>query len=178
MKTEKEMVRFLMGEGYTASEVAEAVDYLKENNYINDENYVRMYYMSCRENNWGEYKILYELENKGVPKSTAEMIIDDYKESEDYEGLKDDNAYALRVGMKMAKNQISEGKIMDQQFFGKVGRRLTNLGYRKNTVYYVISKLKPGSSGGGIGIEELPKDVSEMLAKIKLAQEQLENIKA
>ena len=44
-----------------------------------------------------------------------------------------------------------------------------------NTVYYVISKLKPGSSGGGIGIEELPKDVSEMLAKIKLAQEQLEN---
>lgn len=174
MKTEKEMVGILLGDGYTPAEVDEAVAYLKEYSYIDDERYVKSFYMSGRDKNWSEFKIFHELSEKGIPKEKAEVLIDDYKASVEYEGLKDDNAYALRLGIKMANHHISEGKIMDEKFFGKVGRRLVDLGYRKSTVYYVIDKLRPGNHGG-FALDETPADMAEMLAKIKLAQEKLEN---
>ena len=41
----------------------------------------------------------------------------------------DDRETALRVGMKMASEQLNRSRSIDDAFLGKVGRRLTTLGY-------------------------------------------------
>jgi len=175
MKTESEMSGFLREAGYSHEEISEAMDELREMNYLNDKRYVREYYRYGREKFLAENRIVVELQRKGIDKEISEIEIDDYKDSSEFHGPKDDNSYALKVGIKMANNHLEEGKLMDENFFGRVGRRLTGLGYRERTVYYVLDRLRHGGHQSSNEMEGLELDEQVMLKKIELMQEELEN---
>ena len=166
MFTEKEMRDALKKEEYEPEEIDETIEALKRLEYIDDKKYIVEYFKSGRKKYWSQYKISYELEQKGINPEMTKSVIEDYKSSDEFEGPYEDRIVALKLGIIMAKDQISEGKSLDDKFFGKVGRRLMGLGHTKRTVYYVIDKLRnPG------GIANVIQEDIEELVRIKKEKE-------
>ena len=80
-KTEKEMQNKLIEKGYDSESVGIAINFLKEYNFINDNNYVKMY-IKDRISTQGKQKIKYSLIRKGISDDIIEEFLEDI-ESED-----------------------------------------------------------------------------------------------
>lgn len=158
MYTEREMRKTLQNEEYEPEEIDETIDSLKRLSYIDDKKYAIEYFESARKKYWSDYRTILELEKKGIDAETSKEIINEHKKSEDFDGPEDDKIVALKVGYKMARDQIDQGHSLDDKFFGKLGRRLTTLGHSKRTVYYVFDKLR-GSGGIANALEEEEKEL-------------------
>lgn len=143
MRTEKEIRAHLRSLDFSTEDVNETVDFLKEYNYLNDERYCRQYYTYARPKGKALYRIIKELEQKGIPASISRAVFEDMEaEPESGEGVVSDRDAAMEVGLKMARQQYASGKEYDQKFLARVGRRLAGLGYDSSTCYYVMNKLK------------------------------------
>ncbi len=152
------MRKTLQNEEYEPEEIDETIDSLKRLSYIDDKKYAIEYFESARKKYWSDYRTILELEKKGIDAETSKEIINEHKQSEDFDGPEDDKIVALKVGYKMARDQIDQGHSLDDKFFGKLGRKLTNLGHSKRTVYYVFDKLR-GSGGIANALEEEEKEL-------------------
>lgn len=182
MFTEKEMRDLLHKEEYDPEEIDKTLESLIRLEYIDDEKYIEEYFKSGRKKSWANYKIEYELEKKGIDSEKTRQVIENYKSSDEFEGPYDDKIVALKLGISMAKDQINEGKSLDDKFFGRLGRRLLSLGHTKRTVYYVVDKLK---SKGGIAaaieedkeeLERIKKERERGLYQYLVKQKEIESI--
>ena len=142
-RTEKEIRDHLRSLDFTTEDVNDAVDFLREYNYINDERYCRQYYAYARPKGKALYRIIRELEQKGIPAHVARHALDDMEAEPEFgEEVISDRDAALEVGFKMARQQEASGKDFDQKFLARIGRRLAGLGYDSSTCYYVMNKVK------------------------------------
>ncbi|MBQ4650607.1 MAG: regulatory protein RecX [Firmicutes bacterium] len=142
-RTEKEIRDHLRSLDFSTEDVNDAVDFLREYNYINDERYCRQYYAYARPKGKALYRIIRELEQKGIPAHVARTALEDMEAEPEFgEEVISDRDAALEVGFKMARQQSASGKDFDQKFLARIGRRLAGLGYDSSTCYYVMNKVK------------------------------------
>ena len=78
MYTEKELYRKLSARGYTDDVCQTVIDRLKEYNYINDEEYVRLY-IEEKKGQYGEFKIRQKLYEKGISRETVDNEMSDFE---------------------------------------------------------------------------------------------------
>ena len=141
-RTEKEVLDFLCGKGCTAEEAAQITHEFSEWGYIDDKKYCRRYFEYGRSKGKATARIIRELAQKGISSDKAREVLSDMKNNDHESSLTDDRDTALTVGMKMAANQADMGKLIDDKFLARVGRRLAGLGYDSSTCYYVIGRVR------------------------------------
>ena len=136
LRTEKEIQDHLKSLDFSEEDVNSALAFLKEYNYIDDSEYCRHFYAASRQKGWAKYRIIRELEQRGIATAFAKAVFEDL-DDEAY----DDREAALKIGLKMARQQGRE-ICCDRKFLARVGRRLAGLGYSSDICYYVMSKVK------------------------------------
>ncbi|MBR1736566.1 MAG: regulatory protein RecX [Firmicutes bacterium] len=78
-KTKKELKERLLKEDYPEDIIQRVTDLLEKYGYIDDEAYARAYIQDkFNLKGYGRKKLQYELYMKGIPKDTAEKIIDEF----------------------------------------------------------------------------------------------------
>ena len=145
MRTESELRKSLIELGYSEDEILSVMEELKSYGYIDDDRYIREFYRSSRRKSWSRNRIIRALSEKGVSRSKASDVIDEFENSEEFEDMgliSDDRAQALELGQDLLRKHINSGKAADDKFWGKVGRRLMTLGYDQGCCYYVIKRLR------------------------------------
>lgn len=153
IKTEGQVMDYLKRKEFSADEIQEAVDMLREYSYVDDRKYCCDYYMQgCRKGR-GRRRIEQELERKKISRNVIKESLDSFL-SEDNPDLGQvleetgtEKERALDIGKKMLKEQLQAGKPVDKAFFAKIGRRLTSMGYDGETIYSVIGFVMKGNRG-------------------------------
>lgn len=131
-RTQWEVRKYLKQKEYDTSEIDDAVEQLLEYGYLDDLEYCRSYIRVAAEKGKGQKKIRQELEARGIGRETMEEAFPEL----------DEKKRALEVAVKMARQQLSEGKALDEKFLARAARRLAGLGYTTDVIYFVIGKLR------------------------------------
>ncbi len=114
-------------------------------------------------------RIRHELANKGIDADIIEEVKDEIEQARDeyaavqvaaagdagefdangeFGGLTeelpelDDATVARSVAQKMAKNQLADGKELDEKFMARLARRLAGLGYTSSVIYGVSKEIR------------------------------------
>ena len=125
-----EMRTHLKSKGYEDAEIREVIADFTDYGYLDDEDYCRQYIKYAFSKGKGPLRVKQELAEKGIDRETVTFAL------EDYEAEESDLDRALKQARKTA-----DGKPMDEKMKGRVGRRLTSLGYSMDIVYKVIEIL-------------------------------------
>lgn len=146
-RTEKEIRDYLKKKEYSLSQIDDAIVKLQEYQYLDDVAYGISFIRQGAERGWGKNKIDQKLMEKGVSRGDcqdawAELEDREADGGEDSASLFDEKKRALEIGAKMTRQHLAEGKELDEKFFARVGRRLAGQGYRADTVYFVMNKLR------------------------------------
>ena len=128
-RTEKEVRQKCQKLQYTEEYIEEIIDYLTENNYINDKIYVEKYIQNTmRLKTSSIYEIKIDLLRRGVDESHIENYINkNIIEIEEYE---------QESALKLAKKKIGNVEIE------KVKKYLLSKGYKYDSVSLAIDNLK------------------------------------
>ncbi|WP_294188438.1 recombination regulator RecX [uncultured Clostridium sp.] len=131
-KSEKELVDKLILKGYDNESINKTINVLKEYNFINDENYVKMY-VKDKLKQVGKKKIKYDLAKKGI----SDKIIDEeiYNIDSEYEK---NTAYNLAIKKynTIAKREADRFKLSQ-----KLYRFLLSKGYSYDIVSSVVKEI-------------------------------------
>ena len=131
-KTEKEMRKRLSEKGYEKEEIDEAVNFLKEYKFIDDDSYVKLY-IKEKIKSYGSQKIKYSLINKGISKEVIEEELNNI-ESEEMKQT------ALCLAEKKYKN-LSKSENDKFKLYNKICRYLISRGYEYDMVKSVTNKV-------------------------------------
>ena len=131
-KTEKEMQNKLIEKGYDSESVGIAINFLKEYNFINDNNYVKMY-IKDRISTQGKQKIKYSLIRKGISDDIIEEFLEDI-ESED------EKSAAIELAKKKYKS-ISRTETDRFKLWNKLCRYLVGRGYDYSVSKEVVNEV-------------------------------------
>lgn len=126
-RSEKEVFVSLQRKGYENNLIKKAIDYCKDNNYINDKNFaVAFINDKINLNKLGPYRIRQELLNKGVSSDIISTVLV-INPDEQYE-------MALELGRKRLNSYKNDDK-------NSTYRKLSGYLQRKGYSYDVISKI-------------------------------------
>ena len=131
-KTEKEMQNKLIEKGYDSESVGIAINFLKEYNFINENNYVKMY-IKDRISTQGKQKIKYSLIRKGISDDIIEEFLEDI-ESED------EKSAAIELAKKKYKS-ISRTETDRFKLWNKLCRYLVGRGYDYSVSKEVVNEV-------------------------------------
>lgn len=147
MRSKAELISSLKELGYEESEIDETVEELENFGYINDLRFSEEFIRSYSKKNWSSSRILRSLREKGICSDMAEEAMANYLAGIGEERTTGslDREKALETGLKMLDEQLRKGREPDDRFMGRVGRRLSGLGYDSSTCYYVIGALRKKS---------------------------------
>lgn len=146
-KTEGQVEDYLKRKGFEKESIEEALVFLREYDYINDEKFCRMYFREAAIKGKGRRRIEQELIKKKISPAFArtalnEMLSDDNPEYDILmEEILPEKERALKLGRKMLRIHLEDGKEADKNFMAKVGRRLISQGYGQDVLYSVIGTL-------------------------------------
>lgn len=129
-RSETEIRRRLAKKGYTAGAIEQAVGFLKEKNFLNDEQFARDWIESRLKRSLGLRKIVAELRLKGVAKPVIDAGIEKIKE--DY-SEEDTIRRIVRVRFDPSGDPLKEKK----RLYAYLLRR----GFSPETVNEIISEL-------------------------------------
>ncbi len=150
MRTVHELTVTLKELGFESEEIGETLEELKTFGYLDDVRYGVEFFRASRKKNWSRNRIMRAMREKGLDSETVAAAMDEMENSEDLKGTDlsmDDRETALKEGLRMARSREAGGRPVDEKFLGKVGRRLTTLGYDPGCCYYVIGKLRDRING-------------------------------
>ncbi|MBD7916547.1 recombination regulator RecX [Clostridium sp. Sa3CUN1] len=131
-KSEKELRDKLILKGYENEEIEKSISFLKEYNFISDDNYTRMY-VKDKSRIQGKKKIKYDLIKKGISENIIEEEISNIDRDEEREV-----AYNLaeKKYNTIAKRESDKFKLSQ-----KLYRFLLSKGYDYDTVSYAVKKV-------------------------------------
>lgn len=131
-KSEKELRDKLLLKGYENDEIEKSINFLKEYNFISDNNYTRMY-VKDKSKIQGKKKIKYDLMKKGINENIIEEEISNIDRDEERE-----TAYNLaeKKYKTIAKREGDKFKLSQ-----KLYRYLLSKGYDYDTVSYAVKKV-------------------------------------
>ena len=127
LKTKSQMKKYLTEKGYSEQIVKYVLEKLSEYNYINDENYAKLYVRSVK-NKYGKIKITNDLKLKGVSEKNIELALEDFESEEE-------------VVLNLA-NKYLKGKQPTYENLNKLYRFLLSKGFEFDEVSRVVKSLK------------------------------------
>lgn len=153
-RTCQEMRRHLEEKEYSQEEIQQAMTYLLERHYLDDEAYVERYVEYGISKGKGLAKIRHELRQKGIDKLLLEELGDRFEEL----NKPAERARALEQGQKLLAGLgwvEPDGEPEDyeekkqrykelQKVKAKVARRLESQGYSMDEIFYVLGELFSG----------------------------------
>ncbi len=74
-RSRNEIISRLKKKGYAPAVREKVVDYLKENNYINDEEFARLFASHSLEKGWGPVRIDFNLKRLGISEALRKQIL-------------------------------------------------------------------------------------------------------
>ncbi len=125
-KTEKEMQKRLMEKGFDSDSINIVISFLKEYNFINDNNYTKMY-VKDKMASQGKQKIKYSLIRKGISSDIIDNVIEEIR-------VDDEKEVAFELAKKKYKSLLRSEKDR-YKLWNKLCRYLVGRGYD-----YSISK--------------------------------------
>lgn len=125
-KTEKEMQKRLMEKGFDSDSINIVISFLKEYNFINDNNYTKMY-VKDKMASQGKQKIKYSLIRKGISSDIIDNVIEEIS-------VDDEKEVAFELAKKKYKSLLRSEKDR-YKLWNKLCRYLVGRGYD-----YSISK--------------------------------------
>lgn len=131
-KSEKELKDKLLLKGYDNESIDKTINFLKEYNFLSDNNYVKMY-VKDKSRIQGKKKIKFDLIKKGINDNIIEEEISNIDREDEREG-----AYSLAIKKynTIAKREDDKFKLSQ-----KLYRFLLSKGYDYDTVSYVVKKI-------------------------------------
>lgn len=132
-RTEQEVRKKMQDMHYEENYIEEAIAYLKETQYINDEQYIVRYIENCRRlKHCSVMEIRYDLRKRGI----ADDLIERYLSEELYD-FEVESAKILAA--KKYKNETD---------FEKIRRYLAGKGYQRNSIAKAIDNLEKVEDNG------------------------------
>jgi regulatory protein len=131
-KTEKEMRVKLKLKGYDDNSINKSIQFLKEYNFINDNNYTKAF-INDKLNSMGSQKIKYTLIQKGI----AKEIVDDQLSNLSKESEKN---VAFNIARKKF-NTIKNKETDKYKISGKLYRYLISKGYGMDVTSEVVKEI-------------------------------------
>ena len=130
-RSEMEILNALDKKGFNKEYITYTIDYLKENKYINDEDFAKSFIADKQNlNKYGPNKIKYELYKKGISKEIVELslIADDELEYE----------MALELALKKIETYVDQDR---NNIYRKLGGMLQRKGYSYDIIIRVLDFL-------------------------------------
>lgn len=135
IKTEKEIREKLISKEYDEESIDRSIDFLKEYNFLNDENYARMY-VRDKSKAQGKNKIKYSLIRKGLDE---EIILEELSKIDEEE--EENTAYEMALRKyNIIKKRESDNYKLSQKLY----RFLISKGYGYDVASKVIKKITKG----------------------------------
>ncbi len=122
-----ELERHLRMKGYGREDVRELIGQFQELHYLDDMDYAVRYFEHAFGKGRGALRAKRELEEKGVSQETIQIAFEECESGES----------ELERAKKQAR-KIAEGREMDRKLMGKIGRRLTTMGYSSDVIYQAL----------------------------------------
>lgn len=135
IKTEKEIREKLVSKEYDEEAINRSIDFLKEYNFLNDENYARMY-VRDKSKGQGKNKIKYSLIRKGLDEET---ILEELSKIDEEE----EENIAYEMALKKY-NVIKKRESDDYKLSPKLYRFLISKGYGYDVASRVIKRITKG----------------------------------
>ncbi|MEG0157437.1 MAG: regulatory protein RecX [Anaerovoracaceae bacterium] len=132
-RTTLEMKQFLEKKEFSSTEIEEELARLTDLHYIDDLRYCEEYLRYRMGKRQGRRNIFRELREKGINGDLLELGIDRYEESEGLSLSQQEYENACREAEKIAQDRP-----MDKKLLGKMGRRLSTLGYDSELIYTLM----------------------------------------
>ena len=133
-KTRKQVYDYLKSKGYMPKLCQNTVDKLDSYHYINDEVYAKNY-VNCYINKYGKKKMRFALQQRGVPNSIIDTVLDELEPQDDA---------VLQMAQKFMKN-----KERTQQNFEKLYRHLASKGFDWDTINSAVYQIKRAENENG-----------------------------
>lgn len=125
-----ELREHLKKKGYQEDEIQQVVHDFTELHYLNDENYCEQYIRYAQNKGRGATRIWQELAKKGIDRDIIQFAIEDYVDQEE----------EFQRALEQAEKTLA-GKPLDEKMKGRIGRRLTSLGYSMDIIYKVLGRV-------------------------------------
>lgn len=135
-RTTAEIKEYLRKKGYEEEEISEAVAFLLDCGFIDDERYGRRYTELGVEKRKSGQKIMMELIQKGLEKDRIKVWLDEY--------LTEDVVMANALA-EARKYKERRGLDMDKAGLDKIKQRLAYLGYGQSVLYKTADALRKES---------------------------------
>jgi len=131
-KTEKEVRDKLKLKGYEDNSINKSIEFLKEYNFVNDDNYTKIF-IRDKLNSVGSQKIKYTLIQKGIEKEIIE---------EELSNLNKENEKNVALNIAKKKLNIIKNKENDNyKISGKLYRYLISKGYGYDVTNEVVKEI-------------------------------------
>lgn len=149
-KTEGQVRDYLKRKEFSSEDIDDAIEFLREYDYVNDYRYAQNFFKEEAPKLKGRNRIERDLAAKKIHFDIIKRALDELldESNPEYEELLKEigteKERALKLGQKMLKIQLEDGKEVDKSFLARVGRRLMAYGYKTDQVYYVIGELING----------------------------------
>lgn len=124
-----EMKKHLREKGFEEEEIEEVIGRFRELHYLDDADYCRQYFDYAFGKGKGFFRVKRELEEKGVDREIIQIAFEDYEEEE---------SEFARAGKQAEK--IAAGQEPGKKLAGRIGRRLSALGYSSSVIYEIVGK--------------------------------------
>lgn len=132
--SEKEVRHKLSLDGFDVIIIDEAINYLINNNYINDKALCDCIFDNfCRSNKYSLKLIIMKLKQRGIPEIIIRNVIKRYDLSSEAE-----------VALKIAKKRFKQIEITDKI---RVSKYLANRGFSASSITHVIYNLECNTPG-------------------------------
>ena len=122
---------------YSSQEIQDTIKFMEENKFIDDRNYTEQHIRYGISKGKGLNRIKQELLQKGIDDNLIKEVYED--ESEEFPSERE---RAMEQARKILRMSLMGESVQDEKFIGKIARRLANLGYSVDSVYYVVEKIR------------------------------------
>ena len=139
-RTRKQVIDYLTKKEYEQEEIETAVKELEEYNYIDDENYCRLYFEMGFEKRRGISRIKRELAEKGVDRALIDQVLESLEDVPDQLELAMEEGRIILEGCDTSDLDFKE----KQKLMAKVSRRLASKGFTADIAYKVARRLIEG----------------------------------
>lgn len=141
-RTAEEIRKHLKQKGFEADEAEETLIFLQDNNFVDDNNYCKLYVEYAIEKGRGPLRIAGALAEKGV---ASEIIRAELEECLDGEAERE---LAMALAEKFlnvpgkGEDQENNHQRVDEKTLARLGRRLASQGFHATVIYDVLAKSR------------------------------------
>lgn len=139
-RTVKELKDYLIKKEFSIEEIDETIEELLDYNYLNDSRYCLEYFRYAFGKRKSKQCVFIELKNKGVNLDTVQLMYEEYIDGDDVINEKDKAEAECEKILRNAGLTVEDP--VTQKIIGKIGRRLSGLGYPADIIYSIINSLK------------------------------------